>query len=165
MKRLLTMKEILTASFLFICFFTSCKKNDLAGADSNLQGSKTDESNAKQVFRDPIIKTFAGSDVYGYVGDGGQVGNALLNSPQNVYVDKKGDVYISDLGNNVIRKVDGRSGIITTVAGNGSFGFSGDGGPATQASLAAAFHTATDDLGNLYISDLANNRIRRVDRN
>jgi len=164
MKRLLTMKEILTASFLFICFFTSCKKNDLAGADSNLQGSKTDESNAKQVFRDPIIKTFAGSDVYGYAGDGGQVGNALLNSPQNVYVDRRGDVYISDLGNNVIRKADKKSGIITTVAGNGSFGFSGDGGPATQASLGAAFHTATDDFGNLYISDLANNRIRRVDK-
>ena len=99
----------------------------------------------------------------GYSGDGGLVKNALLNSPQNVYVNKKGDVYITDFGNSVIRKVDAKTGIITTVAGNGSNGFSGDGGPATQASLSNAFHTATDDNGNLYISDLSNNRIRRVD--
>lgn len=163
MKHILKMKKTLTASFLLISFFTSCTKSDLTEPDSTLQSSKIDESNAKLAFRDPIIKTFAGSDVYGYAGDGGQVGNALLNSPQNVYVDRRGDIYISDLGNNVIRKVDKKSGIITTVAGNGSFGFSGDGGRATQASLGVAFHTATDDFGNLYISDLVNNRIRRVD--
>ena len=64
----------------------------------------------------------------------------------------------------MIRKIDARTGIITTVAGNGINGFSGDGGPATQASFSNAFHTATDDMGNLYISDLSNSRIRRVDR-
>lgn len=164
-KPMLKMRKILAASFLLICFFSSCKKNELTEPPGNLQATETDASHMKLIFNKGIISTFAGSNVYGYAGDGGRVGNALLNSPQNVYVDKRGDVYISDLGNNVIRKVDARSGIITTIAGNGSFGFSGDGGPATQASLGAAFHTATDDLGNLYISDLANNRIRLVDRN
>ena len=95
---------------------------------------------------------------------GGPAITALLNSPQNVYVDKVGNVYITDFGNNVFRKVDGKTGVITTVAGNGFNGFSGDGGPATQASFSNAFHTAVDDLGNLYISDLSNSRIRRVDK-
>jgi hypothetical protein len=88
----------------------------------------------------------------------------LLSGPQNVYVDKHGDVYITDLDNHVFRKVDGKTGIISTVAGNGINGFSGDGGPATQASFQDAFHTATDEEGNLYISDLSNSRIRRVDK-
>ncbi|MEP6952371.1 MAG: hypothetical protein ABI863_23970 [Ginsengibacter sp.] len=165
MKPALTMRKILVASFLLICFFTNCKKNELYQTNGKVQAIETDVNNAKSIFNDLIINTFAGSDVHGYAGDGGPVRNALLNGPGNVYVDKRRDVYITDFGNNVIRKVDGRSGIITTVAGNGNIGFSGDGGPATQASFAYAFHTTTDDEGNLYISDLANNRIRRVDRN
>lgn len=165
MKHVLKINKMLIAPLLLVCLFTNCKKTELSESRGTLQAIGADASKAISIFNGGIINTFAGSDIYGYAGDGTSVGNALLNSPQNVYVDKRGDVYISDLGNSRIRKVDRRSGIITTVAGNGSYGFSGDGGPATQASLNAAFHTATDDFGNLYISDLANNRIRRVDRN
>ncbi len=165
MKQISKTKKALIGSSLILCLFTNCTKNELMTPDGKLQTMDMDAGNAKSIFNNVLINTFSGSDMYGYTGDGGLVANALLNSPQNVYVDKRGDVYISDLGNSRIRKVDGRSGIITTVAGNGNYGFSGDGGPAAQASLNAAFHTATDDFGNLYISDLANNRIRRVDRN
>jgi sugar lactone lactonase YvrE len=172
MKPISTMKIFLAGSFFLICFFTNCKKNDLQESTAKVQtiavGSTQttalDAINAKLKFSRWIINTFAGGEIRGYAGDGGLARNALLGGPGNVYVDKRGDVYISDLGNNVIRKVDGTSGIITTVAGNGINGFSGDGGPATQASLNAAFHTATDDMGNLYISDLGNSRIRRVER-
>ncbi|WP_153798029.1 hypothetical protein [Foetidibacter luteolus] len=158
-------KNILATACLLVCFFTNCKKNELTPSDTDLQNIQADKSKARLMLNNPAINTFAGSNVYGYAGDGGPVAYALLNSPSNVYVDKiRRDLYISDLGNNVIRKVDGRTGRITTVAGNGNAGFSGDGGPATQASLAYAFHTATDNAGNLYISDLANNRIRKVDR-
>ncbi len=165
MKHVLKINKMLVASLLLVCLFTNCKKTELSESRGTLQPISSDAGKAISIFNGGIINTFAGGDAYGYAGDGGLVANALLNSPQNVYVDKRGDVYISDLGNSRIRKVDGRSGIITTVAGNGNYGFSGDGGPAAQASLNAAFHTATDDFGNLYISDLANNRIRRVDRN
>ncbi len=170
MKPILTMKSFLAGSFLLVCFFTACKKTDVT--EPTAKAPTTAAGNASTAIMDAlktksnrwIINTFAGSDVHGYAGDGGPVANALLNSPQNVYADKRGDVYISDLGNQVIRKVDGATGIITTIAGNGINGFSGDGGPATQASFSNAFHTATDDMGNLYISDLSNSRIRRVER-
>jgi trimeric autotransporter adhesin len=171
MKPILTIKSFLVGSFLLICFFTACKKTDLS--EPMAKAPTTAVGNAQTAVMDAlktnsnkwIINTFAGSDVHGYAGDGGLVRNALLNGPQNVYVDKRGDVYITDFGNNVFRKVDGTTGIITTIAGNGNNGFSGDGGPATQASFSNAFHTATDDMGNLYISDLSNSRIRRVERN
>lgn len=163
MKTTGTMKLFFAASVLSVCLLTNCKKNDLQQPDNKVTVPLTSAAKASINFGKPIINTFAGGDMRGYSGDGGLVKNALLNSPQNVYVNKKGDVYITDFGNSVIRKVDAKTGIITTVAGNGSNGFSGDGGPATQASLSNAFHTATDDNGNLYISDLSNNRIRRVD--
>ncbi len=170
MKPISSMKGFLIGSFLVSCFFTNCKKNEAPGPNAITQSTaiaraqSTDALKALLKSNKWIINTRAGGDVRGYAGDGGPARNALLNSPQNVYVDKRGDVYISDLGNNVIRKIDARTGIITTVAGNGINGFSGDGGPATQASFSNAFHTATDDMGNLYISDLSNSRIRRVDR-
>ena len=169
MKSISTIKNSLAGSLLLISILAGCKKDPQPIPQDdylfNAPGSQMAAANAaKTQLGKGTITTFAGSDIRGYSGDGGSVKHALLNSPANVYADKRGDVYISDLGNNVIRKVDAKSGIITTVAGNGINGFSGDGGPATQASFAAAFHTATDDMGNLYLSDLANNRIRRVDR-
>ena len=79
------------------------------------------------------ITTVAGNGEYGYSGDGGPATSASLYGPSGVAVDSAGNLYIADQGNNVIRKVSG--GTITTVAGNGIEGFSGDGGPATSASL------------------------------
>jgi uncharacterized protein YjdB len=108
-----------------------------------------------------IISTFAGNGTLGYSGDGGLATSASLYYPENIAIDISGNVYISDVGNNRIRRVSS-TGIITTIAGNGSAGFSGDGGAATAASLNAPKGVCIDNTGNLYISDNNNNRIRKV---
>jgi len=108
-----------------------------------------------------VITTIAGTGNNGYAGDGGQAIAAQLNQPHGVTVDSNSNVYIGDRSNHRIRKVDG-NGIITTVAGTGTAGYAGDGGPATQAQLAQPFHLAVDTNGNLYISDWPNHRVRRV---
>ncbi len=105
------------------------------------------------------ITTVAGNGTAGFSGDGGPATSASIN-PQGVAVDSVGNLYIADEGNNRIRKVSG--GIITTVAGNGIPGFSGDGGAATSASLLTPHGAAVDSTGNLYIADSGNNRIREV---
>jgi len=147
-----------------VCFLTACEKYNMQADTLFGQSSfRLDSSKNKHNFDSWIVNTIAGNDNRGYFGDGAPVQNALLNDPENVYVDRKGNIFITDMGNRVIRKVDARSGIIHTVAGNGQDGFSGDGGPATLASMSNAFHVVTDDQENLYISDLSNNRVRRVD--
>ncbi|MBW1818596.1 MAG: hypothetical protein JRJ60_15750, partial [Deltaproteobacteria bacterium] len=108
-----------------------------------------------------IITTVAGNGTYGYGGDGGLATQAELNRPIDVVVDHSGNLYITDTYNSRIRKVD-TSGIITTVAGNGTWAYGGDGGPATQAEIKGPYGVAVDDSGNLYIEDTYNNRIRKV---
>jgi hypothetical protein len=110
-----------------------------------------------------IITTVAGTGTAGYVAaqDGGAATNASLSLPRNVAVDGAGNLYISDWGNKRIRKVTA-AGIITTVAGNGISGYSGDGGLATSAELNTALSILVDSAGNLYIADGGNNRIREV---
>jgi sugar lactone lactonase YvrE len=98
----------------------------------------------------------------GFSGDGGLATLARLSKPLAVAVDASGNLFIADSDNNRIRKVN-TAGIISTVAGNGSIGFSGDGGPATSASLLVPQGVAVDAVGNLYISDTGNSRIRKVD--
>ena len=106
------------------------------------------------------ITTVAGNGNQGSSGDGGPATSASLASPAGVAVDSAGNLYIADYWNNRVRKVSG--GTITTVAGNGVEGFSGDGGPATSASLASPARVAVDSAGNLYIADYGNYRIREV---
>jgi hypothetical protein len=108
------------------------------------------------------ITTVAGSGTYGFSGDGGPAISANLGSPDGLAVDTAGNLYIADLYNRRIRKVDS-SGMISTVAGNGAYGFSGDGGPATGASLSNPTGVAVDRTGNVYIADQGNQRIRKVD--
>lgn len=108
-----------------------------------------------------IVSTFAGCDTSGYGGDGGPATVAKLNYPNSVAIDSVGNVYISDCANNRIRKVN-TSGIISTVAGSGSVGYCGDGGPATAACLWAPFSVALDANGNVYIMDDGNSVVRKV---
>jgi uncharacterized repeat protein (TIGR01451 family) len=107
------------------------------------------------------ITTVAGNGTYGYSGDGGVATSAELREPWGVAVDTSGNVYIADSYNYRIRMVS-TSGIITTVAGNGTYGYSGDGGTATSASLFEPTGVAVDSTGDLYIADTNNNRIRKV---
>ena len=112
-----------------------------------------------------VLTTVAGP-AFGFSGDGGPANQAAVNSPSGVAVDSAGNIYFADKGNNRVRKVDTK-GIITTFAGTGKAGYSGDGGPATAAklglNLTAAYQgVAVDSAGNVYIADPANNRIRMV---
>jgi trimeric autotransporter adhesin len=106
------------------------------------------------------ISTVAGNGTVGYGGDGGPATLAVLNFPNGVAVDAAGSLLIADTGNYRIRKVT-PSGIITTFAGNGTMGFSGDGGAAPLAQL-SAYSVAVDSSGNVFIADVANRRIRKV---
>jgi sugar lactone lactonase YvrE len=110
-----------------------------------------------------IISTFAGSASLGYTGDGGPPTSASLFAPQGVAVDSSGTVYIADTANNVVRKVS--NGIITTVAGTGSVGYSGDRGSATAATLNVPRAVSVDSSGNIYIADTGNNVVRKVSTN
>jgi len=109
------------------------------------------------------ITTVAGNGTAGFSGDNGPATLASLRDPQGLAVDAAGNVYISDTGNHRIRKIDNTVGTITTIAGNGTGGLSGDSGPATAASLNSPRGIAVDSTGRLYIADRNNNRIRRVD--
>ena len=109
-----------------------------------------------------IITTFAGNGTDGFAGDGGPATAAALNSPVYVASDGAGNIFVSDQGNQRVRRVDAVTGIITTVAGIGTAGFSGDGGPASAASFSSPGGLAVDGAGNLYIADYYNRRIRMV---
>ena len=111
-----------------------------------------------------VITTFAGNGSPGDLGDSNPATAAELRNPNGVAVDGAGNLYIADSGNNVVRMVS-TNGIITTVAGNGSSGYAGDGNPATSAELRGPMAVALDNLGNLYVADTGNNVIREVATN
>ena len=104
----------------------------------------------------------AGTGTAGYSGDGGPATSATLNQPSGLSLDFVGDLLICDTNNHVIRKVDRRTGLISTVAGSGLHGYSGDGGPATSARLDSPAAVAVDLNGNIIIADTNNSRIRQV---
>ncbi|MDX2043330.1 MAG: BACON domain-containing carbohydrate-binding protein [Acidobacteriota bacterium] len=132
-----------------------------ADADGNLYVADSANNRVRKITPAGVILPFAGNGMLGSSGDGGQAADATFNQPQSVAVDSTGNVYISDTGNHRIRKV-APSGVITTVAGTGTDGFSGDGGPATQALLNLPFQVAVDSAGNLFIADASNRRVRKV---
>jgi sugar lactone lactonase YvrE len=111
------------------------------------------------------ITAYAGTGATGWTGDNGQATSATLNGPTGLALDGAGNLYIAEQYNHVIRKVTAAAGIITTVAGNGTQGFSGDTGLATQAQLNRPYGVAVDGAGNLYIADKNNNRVRMVSAN
>lgn len=111
--------------------------------------------------RTGIITPFAGTGQKGYNGDGGPASAATFNGPKGLFCDRDGNLFIVDTENHAIRRVDNKTGILTTVAG-GRRGSEGDGGPATAAGLNRPHGAALGPDGNLYIADSENNRIRQV---
>lgn len=108
------------------------------------------------------ISTVAGNGSAGYSGDAGQATHAEINNAEGIAVDINGDIYLADSANNRIRKVTATTGVISTIAGNGNAGFSGDGGPATSATFNCPTSVAVDGYGNVYVADLNNQRIRKI---
>jgi uncharacterized protein (TIGR03437 family) len=132
---------------------------DLAG---NVYIADQSNNRVRKVDSKGIITTVAGTGAAGFSGDGGPAVQAALNYVTGVCTDAAGNLYIDDLTNARVRKVD-TSGIITTVAGNGVQASTGDGGPATKASMYLPIRCAVDSLGNLFIADQAGHKIRKVD--
>ena len=130
-------------------------------SSGNLYIADQNNYRIRKVSTSGIITTVAGNGNGGYSGDGGPATSAMVYNPQGVAVDAAGNLYICDVSNLRIRKVS-TSGTITTVAGNGSGGYSGDGGAATSSSLSGPRGAAFDAAGNLFIADSGNNRIRKV---
>ena len=133
-------------------------------AGGNLYFSDTFNHRIRRVdARTGNIATCAGSGEAGYSGDGGPAAQAILNGPFDVGFDPAGNLYFSDTFNHRIRRVDARTGTITTIAGCGEAGYSGDGGPAAQARLNEPYGIAVDNAGNVYVADRHNHCVRRVD--
>jgi sugar lactone lactonase YvrE len=132
-------------------------------AAGNLFIADSDNACVRRLSPDGMITTVAGIGGHpGFSGDGGPATQARLNGPLGPAIDAAGDLLISDNGNNRVRKVD-PSGIITTVAGTGKSGFSGDGGPATMARLNGPTALAVDPMGDLFIPEWDSQRVRKVD--
>ena len=110
-----------------------------------------------------IITSAAGTGERGFAGDGGSAVAARLNGPFDIGFDPSGNLYFSDTFNHRIRRVDGRTGVITTVAGNGAAGYAGDGGPATAAAFNEPYGIAVDRNGTIYVADRHNHCVRRID--
>jgi len=116
------------------------------------------------VDRSGKTSVYAGTGKQGYSGDGGPATAAALRDPHGIVVSEDGQMFVADTLNHVVRRVDPKTGVITTVAGTGDKGFSGDGGPATKATFNGTFGIALDKAGrNLYIADLFNRRVRKID--
>jgi uncharacterized protein (TIGR03437 family) len=139
--------------------------SDVAGLAMDKSGNLyvADRSNVRirEVAANGIVTTVAGTGKQGFSGDGGLATEATLNTPTSVLVDPSGNLYFTDSSNQRIRRV-GTDGIITTVAGNGVNGFSGDGGLAINAAMSFPLGLALDQSGNLYFTDGNNNRVRMI---
>jgi hypothetical protein len=113
--------------------------------------------------RTGIITLVAGTGESGYGGDGGPARNATFNMPYALTVDANGDIYLAERITAVVRKIDGKTGIVTTIAGTGERGYSGDGGPGNKAMLREPNDVFLDGKGGLLIADIQDQRVRRVD--
>ncbi|PYK01269.1 MAG: hypothetical protein DME23_04470 [Verrucomicrobia bacterium] len=133
------------------------------GPDGALYVCDMENHRVRRVSRDGTITTAAGTGKRGYSGDGGPALQAELNEPYEVHFDKAGNMFFVEMRNHIVRRVDAETKIISTVAGTGREGFSGDGGRATKAQLKQPHSLQFDPKGDLYICDIGNNRVRKVD--
>ena len=134
------------------------------GPDGAIYICDTGNHAIRRVGTNGVITTVAGSGKAGYSGDGRRAGKAELNEPYEVRFDKDGHMYFVEMRNHIVRRVDAKTQTITTVAGAGKAGFSGDDGPARGAMLNQPHSIQFDSRGDLFICDILNHRIRRVDR-
>jgi uncharacterized protein (TIGR03437 family) len=133
----------------------------VADSGGNLYISDSGNHTIRKIALSGVITTVAGTGIAGYSGDGGPAAGAQFNTPLGIAMDAGGNLYVADCHNQRIRKISS-GGAITTVAGNGSWGYSGDGGPAVGAKLACPHGVAVDAAGNIYIGDTEINRVRKV---
>lgn len=132
-------------------------------AGGNLYIADTGNSRIREIHSSTgIIQTIAGNGTYGYAGDGGPATSAEISYVYGLFTDVSGDVFIGDTNNNVIREINASDQAIVTIAGNGTAGFSGDSGPATQAELSDPSGVLIDATGNLIFADQNNQRVRKV---
>ncbi len=128
----------------------------------NVYFTDSDNQRVRKISTTGIITTIAGTGSIGYTGDNGPATAAELNFPTGICVDKQQNIYITDENNNCVRKITAATGIISTIAGNGTNGFSGDNGPAIAAELNSPWGLCMDVSGNVYISDNVNFRVRMI---
>ncbi len=133
------------------------------GPDGSLYICDTMNHVIRRVDRDGVVTTVAGTGKKGYSGDGGPALQATLNEPYEVRFDRPGNMLFVERLNHVVRRVDAKTRIMTTVAGSGKAGFSGDGGMASQATLNQPHSIQFDRGGDLFICDILNHRIRKVE--
>ena len=131
-------------------------------AGGNMYIAELNENLIRKVDSHGLITTIAGTGEQGFGGDNGPATSAILDSPAGLALDVSGNIYFADSHNNRIREINATSGIITTIAGTGVAGFSGDGAAATSATLNFPLGVAVDTAGNVYIADTNNHRIRKI---
>jgi len=133
------------------------------GPDGLIYFCDMDNYRVRRVKADGTIETYVGCETKGRKGDGGPADKASLSMPYELAWDKAGNLFIVDLANDNIRRVDAKKRTITTIAGTGKQGFSGDGGPATEAQFNQPHSLAFDPAGDLHVCDIMNHRIRKID--
>ncbi len=133
------------------------------GPDGFLYFCDAENDRIRCIAKDSKISTYVGSGAKGWKGDGGPAIAANLNQPVDLTWDQAGNMFFVELGNHTIRKVDGKTKIITTIAGSDKPGFAGDGGFAVSAKLNHPHSLAFDPAGDLFFCDIGNNRVRKID--
>jgi streptogramin lyase len=134
------------------------------GPDGALYFCEYTGQRIRRIGVDGVLTTIAGTGVSGFTGDGGPALQGTFNKPHEIRFDANGDLYIVDMVNHAVRKIEMKTGILTTIAGTGQPGYSGDGGPAVKAQFKQPHSIQFGPGGDLYICDIGNHVIRRIDR-